>query len=87
MSILLLVWICHLLGSAGNTFVLPTPLTANLPSVFTNAAHYVEIHFTDGTTEKALIAIPKLLGATELRYFSLTVAVSRQPVAADLPIQ
>jgi hypothetical protein len=47
----------------------------------------VEIHFTDGTTEKALIAIPKLLGATELRYFSLMVAVSRQPVAADLPIQ
>ena len=44
----------------------------------------MEIRFTDGTTEKALIAIPKLLCATELRYFSLTVAVTRQPVAADL---
>jgi hypothetical protein len=73
-----------LFGSAGNTFALPTPLTANLPSVFTNAAHYVEIRFKDGTTERALIAIPKLLDATELRHFSLTVAVSRQPVAADL---
>ena len=71
-------------GSAGSTFFLPSPTTANLPAVFSGAAHYVKISFADGSSEKALIAVPKTISSTELRQFSLTVAISRKPVNVSL---
>ena len=71
-------------GSAGNTFSLPGPLTPNLPSVFSGAAHYVKISFADGSSENALIAVPKTITSTELRQFSFTVAISRRPVNVSL---
>jgi hypothetical protein len=71
-------------GSAGNTFSLPSPYASNLSSVFTGASHYVKVRFNDGSSEEALIAVPITIASTELRFFSFTVAVSRQPVAVEL---
>lgn len=73
-----------LYSSGGNTFSLPSPYSSNLPSAYTGASYFIKVLFNDGSSDEALIAVPITISSNELRFFSLTVAISRQPVAVDL---
>ena len=53
-------------------------------SVYSGASYFVEVTFQNGSTKRGLIAVPKLLNSTDLRYFSFNVAVADQPINVDL---
>ena len=69
---------------SGNTFKFPDPFSSNLPSVFNGAAHFVEVRFEDGSSEKGLIAGKDWDADKSLLHFSFNVALERRPVAVDL---
>jgi hypothetical protein len=77
---------------AGNTFDLASPFDPSIRgthwpsfSVYSGAAYFLQIHFEDGTSDFALIAVPLLAESDmSLHSFSLNVALARNPISIDL---
>ncbi|WP_313817716.1 M66 family metalloprotease [Cupriavidus sp.] len=73
-----------LYAASGNTFVMPNPFAAGLPAAYQGARYFVEVRFADGHREYTLIPQRQLTLPTDLKHFSMNVALDDHPVAATL---
>ncbi|MEE2780109.1 MAG: M66 family metalloprotease [Myxococcota bacterium] len=72
--------------SAGNVFELPDPEASGeeaLLSVYDGGQYFLEIHYADKPSQRALISNPEITGA-ELRLFSVNLPLEDQPTQVDL---
>lgn len=68
---------------SGNAFTLPDPEAEDLPDVFEGATWFLEIAYTDGTSDRALIAREPIVD-TALSLYSLNLESEREPTRVDL---
>ena len=68
---------------SGNHFELPDPEETELSTEFDGAQWFLDIHYADGSLDRALIAVGEV-AETDLRVFSLNLESERDPVQVDL---
>ncbi len=73
-----------LYGPSGNTFELPDPEAQGLPTYFQDAQYFLEIDFEDGSTQRALIAQPRVRQSTDLFIYSLNLPATNPPTQVRL---
>jgi hypothetical protein len=71
-------------SSSGNVFQTPDPFTAGHSSVYDGGKYYIEITYDSLPSRRGIIAVSDLTGSTELRYFSLNLAIEDRPNKIDL---
>ena len=72
------------MSSSGNVFQLPDPFVAGHSSVYNGGKYFVEVTFDSLPTKRGIIAVSDLTGSTELRYFSLNLAIEDRPNKIEL---
>ena len=71
-------------SSSGNVFQTPDPFTAGHSSVYDGGKYYIEITYDSLPSRRGIIAVSDLTGSTELRYFSLNLAIEDRPNKVEL---
>jgi hypothetical protein len=71
-------------AASGNVFALPDP-TAALPATFDGGAYFLEISYGDGSSERALIAVPEVVD-TAMRLYAVNLDATRSPTEVSLYI-
>ncbi len=71
-------------SSSGNVFQTPDPFTTGHSSVYDGGKYYIEITYDSLPSRRGIIAVSDLTGSTELRYFSLNLAIEDRPNKVEL---
>lgn len=73
-----------LYSPSGNLFELPNPESPGLPNHFQDAQYFIEIDLVDGTTQRALIARPRVVQSAELFAYAVNLDAVNPPVQVRL---
>ena len=68
---------------SGNVFDFPDPAEAGHHSEFSGAKWFLNVHYADGSLERALIAVGDL-APTDFQVYALNLDARREPVRAEL---
>ncbi|MDP6932988.1 MAG: TagA domain-containing protein, partial [Myxococcota bacterium] len=68
---------------SGNVFTMPDPEDPDLDSGYEDARWFLQVHYGDGSSERALIDVGEV-GTTELYVYALNLSAELDPVRAEL---
>lgn len=68
---------------SGNLFTLPSPDSTDLPDAYNGGQYVLEIEYTDGSIDKAMIGQTSITDTT-LGLFSVNISAERDPIEARL---